>query len=190
MYVTLKLINVFQKTHLHKIGDYEYIILLFTVAVQCLETTFKISSSDYHLAAPQPLREIFLNSLLKVTQFITHQPVFFHYFNDCLVNNASSKISDPLCQSFSSNCCSQNDIVSLPETFPSPEDIERAEQLKNEGTSHFPTVFRLETLSKSFHRITKCICITKRHLSSHSPVVMMQIKTGSIIDARFNASCT
>ncbi|KAI2660064.1 Small glutamine-rich tetratricopeptide repeat-containing protein beta [Labeo rohita] len=83
------------------------------VAVQCLETTFKISSSDYHLAAPQPLREIFLNSLLK------------------------------------------NDIVSLPETFPSPEDIERAEQLKNEGTSHFPTVFRLETLSKSFHRITK-----------------------------------
>ena len=37
-----------------------------TVAIQCLETTFKISSSDCHLAVPQPLREIFLNSLLKV----------------------------------------------------------------------------------------------------------------------------
>lgn len=36
------------------------------VAIQCLETTFKISSSDCHLAVPQPLREIFLNSLLKV----------------------------------------------------------------------------------------------------------------------------
>ncbi|TUR38416.1 Small glutamine-rich tetratricopeptide repeat-containing protein beta [Bagarius yarrelli] len=37
------------------------------VAVQCLETTFKISSSDVQLAAPQPLTEIFLNALLKVT---------------------------------------------------------------------------------------------------------------------------
>lgn len=36
------------------------------VAIQCLETTFKITSSDCHLAAPQPLKEIFLNSLLKV----------------------------------------------------------------------------------------------------------------------------
>uniref|UniRef100_A0A4W4FGX1 Small glutamine-rich tetratricopeptide repeat-containing protein beta n=1 Tax=Electrophorus electricus TaxID=8005 RepID=A0A4W4FGX1_ELEEL len=35
------------------------------VAIQCLETTFKISSSDCHLAPPTPLREIFLNSLLK-----------------------------------------------------------------------------------------------------------------------------
>ncbi|KAK2818704.1 hypothetical protein Q5P01_024265 [Channa striata] len=35
------------------------------VAIQCLETTFKISSSDCHLAVPQPLTEIFLNSLLK-----------------------------------------------------------------------------------------------------------------------------
>uniref|UniRef100_A0A3Q1FVE3 Small glutamine rich tetratricopeptide repeat co-chaperone beta n=1 Tax=Acanthochromis polyacanthus TaxID=80966 RepID=A0A3Q1FVE3_9TELE len=58
------------------------------VAIQCLETTFKISSSDCHLAVPQPLTEIFLNSLLKV------------------------------------------------ETSPSPEDIERAEQLKNEGNNH------------------------------------------------------
>lgn len=37
-----------------------------TVAIQCLETTFKISPSDCHLAVPQPLTEIFLNSLLKV----------------------------------------------------------------------------------------------------------------------------
>uniref|UniRef100_A0A3B4U669 Small glutamine rich tetratricopeptide repeat co-chaperone beta n=1 Tax=Seriola dumerili TaxID=41447 RepID=A0A3B4U669_SERDU len=61
------------------------------VAIQCLETTFKISSSDCHLAVPQPLTEIFLNSLLK------------------------------------------NDNITIPETSPSPEDIERAEQLKNEG---------------------------------------------------------
>uniref|UniRef100_A0A671X6F9 Small glutamine-rich tetratricopeptide repeat-containing protein beta n=1 Tax=Sparus aurata TaxID=8175 RepID=A0A671X6F9_SPAAU len=64
------------------------------VAIQCLETTFKISSSDCHLAVPQPLREIFLNSLLK------------------------------------------NDNLTVPETSPSPEDIERAEQLKNEGNNH------------------------------------------------------
>uniref|UniRef100_A0A3Q3K6Y9 Small glutamine-rich tetratricopeptide repeat-containing protein beta n=1 Tax=Monopterus albus TaxID=43700 RepID=A0A3Q3K6Y9_MONAL len=59
------------------------------VAIQCLETTFKISSSDCHLAVPQPLREIFLNALLKVGT-----------------------------------------------TSPSPEDTERAEQLKNEGNNH------------------------------------------------------
>ncbi|KAK0143003.1 Small glutamine-rich tetratricopeptide repeat-containing protein beta [Merluccius polli] len=35
------------------------------VAIQCLETTFKVSSSDCHLAVLQPLPEIFLNSLLK-----------------------------------------------------------------------------------------------------------------------------
>ncbi|XP_024252588.1 small glutamine-rich tetratricopeptide repeat-containing protein beta-like [Oncorhynchus tshawytscha] len=66
------------------------------VAIQCLETTFKINSSDCHLAAPQHLTEIFLNSLLK---------------ND------------------------QNNPVP-PETSPSPEDTERAEQLKNEGNNH------------------------------------------------------
>uniref|UniRef100_A0A8C9X663 Small glutamine-rich tetratricopeptide repeat-containing protein beta n=1 Tax=Sander lucioperca TaxID=283035 RepID=A0A8C9X663_SANLU len=64
------------------------------VAIQCLETTFKIGSSDCHLAVPQPLTEIFLNSLLK------------------------------------------NDNITIPETSPSPEDIERAEQLKNEGNNH------------------------------------------------------
>uniref|UniRef100_H2LC95 Small glutamine-rich tetratricopeptide repeat-containing protein beta n=1 Tax=Oryzias latipes TaxID=8090 RepID=H2LC95_ORYLA len=64
------------------------------VAIQCLETTFKISSSDGHLAVSQPLREIFLNALLK------------------------------------------NGNITSPETPPSPEDIERAEQLKNEGNNH------------------------------------------------------
>lgn len=29
--------------------------------------------------------------------------------------------------------CPQNDNLTVPETSPSPEDIERAEQLKNEG---------------------------------------------------------
>lgn len=45
------------------------IVLTFLslVAIQCLETTFKISSSDGHLAVSQPLREIFLNALLKVS---------------------------------------------------------------------------------------------------------------------------
>ncbi|XP_035996347.1 small glutamine-rich tetratricopeptide repeat-containing protein beta isoform X1 [Fundulus heteroclitus] len=65
-----------------------------SVAIQCLETTFKISPSDCHLAVSQPLREIFLNALLK------------------------------------------NDNLTVPETSPSPEDIERAEQLKNEGNNH------------------------------------------------------
>uniref|UniRef100_A0A8D3AK17 Small glutamine-rich tetratricopeptide repeat-containing protein beta n=1 Tax=Scophthalmus maximus TaxID=52904 RepID=A0A8D3AK17_SCOMX len=64
------------------------------VAIQCLETTFKISPSDCHLAVPQPLTEIFLNTLLK------------------------------------------NDNITIPETSPSAEDIERAEQLKNEGNNH------------------------------------------------------
>uniref|UniRef100_A0A3Q3WC65 Small glutamine-rich tetratricopeptide repeat-containing protein beta n=1 Tax=Mola mola TaxID=94237 RepID=A0A3Q3WC65_MOLML len=66
------------------------------VAIQCLETTFKISSSDCHLAVPQPLTEIFLNSLLKV-RACTHPGT---------------------------------------NTSPMPGDIERAEQLKNEGNNH------------------------------------------------------
>uniref|UniRef100_A0A096MEE5 Small glutamine-rich tetratricopeptide repeat-containing protein beta n=1 Tax=Poecilia formosa TaxID=48698 RepID=A0A096MEE5_POEFO len=70
------------------------------VAIQCLETTFKISSSDCHLAVSQPLREIFLNALLKLPALL------------------------------------QNDNLTVPETSPSPEDIERAEQLKNEGNNH------------------------------------------------------
>ncbi|XP_056322126.1 small glutamine-rich tetratricopeptide repeat-containing protein beta isoform X2 [Danio aesculapii] len=87
------------------------------VAIQCLETTFKISSSDCHLAAPQPLREIFLNSLLK------------------------------------------NDIVTLPQTFPSPEDIERAEQLKNEGNNHM----KEENYSSAVDCYTKAIELDQRN---------------------------
>uniref|UniRef100_A0A8C2ZNH5 Small glutamine-rich tetratricopeptide repeat-containing protein beta n=1 Tax=Cyclopterus lumpus TaxID=8103 RepID=A0A8C2ZNH5_CYCLU len=64
------------------------------VAIQCLETTFKISASEGHLAGPQPLREMFISSLLK------------------------------------------NDNITVPETCPSLEDVERAEQLKNEGNNH------------------------------------------------------
>uniref|UniRef100_A0A8B9HDR2 Small glutamine-rich tetratricopeptide repeat (TPR)-containing, beta n=1 Tax=Astyanax mexicanus TaxID=7994 RepID=A0A8B9HDR2_ASTMX len=79
------------------------------VAIQCLETTFKISSSDCHLAAPQPLREIFLNSLLK--------------------------------------------------TSPSPEDIERAEQLKNEGNNHM----KEENYSCAVECYTKAIHLDQRN---------------------------
>uniref|UniRef100_A0A8B9HCT6 Small glutamine-rich tetratricopeptide repeat (TPR)-containing, beta n=1 Tax=Astyanax mexicanus TaxID=7994 RepID=A0A8B9HCT6_ASTMX len=87
------------------------------VAIQCLETTFKISSSDCHLAAPQPLREIFLNSLLK------------------------------------------NDIVASQETSPSPEDIERAEQLKNEGNNHM----KEENYSCAVECYTKAIHLDQRN---------------------------
>uniref|UniRef100_A0A8C1P1L1 Small glutamine-rich tetratricopeptide repeat (TPR)-containing, beta n=1 Tax=Cyprinus carpio TaxID=7962 RepID=A0A8C1P1L1_CYPCA len=94
-----------------------FIYYYYFIAVQCLETTFKISSSDYHLAVPQPLREIFLNSLLK------------------------------------------NDIVSLPETFPSPEDLERAEQLKNEGNNHM----KEENYSSAVDCYTKAIELDQRN---------------------------
>ncbi|XP_056290076.1 small glutamine-rich tetratricopeptide repeat-containing protein beta [Pseudoliparis swirei] len=64
------------------------------VAIQCLETTFRISSSERHLAVTRPLAAIFTSSLLT------------------------------------------NDNLSAPESSPSPEDMERAEQLKNEGNNH------------------------------------------------------
>uniref|UniRef100_A0A8C8CR07 Small glutamine-rich tetratricopeptide repeat-containing protein beta n=1 Tax=Oncorhynchus tshawytscha TaxID=74940 RepID=A0A8C8CR07_ONCTS len=86
------------------------------VAIQCLETTFKINSSDCHLAAPQPLTEIFLNSLLK------------------------------------------NNLV-LPETSPSPEDTERAEQLKNEGNNHM----KEENYSCAVECYTKAIDLDLRN---------------------------
>uniref|UniRef100_A0A8C7TN17 Small glutamine-rich tetratricopeptide repeat-containing protein beta n=1 Tax=Oncorhynchus mykiss TaxID=8022 RepID=A0A8C7TN17_ONCMY len=86
------------------------------VAIQCLETTFKINSSDCHLAAPQPLTEIFLNSLLK------------------------------------------NNLV-LPETSPSPEDTERAEQLKNEGNNHM----KEENYSFAVECYTKAIDLDLRN---------------------------
>ncbi|XP_051541593.1 small glutamine-rich tetratricopeptide repeat-containing protein beta-like isoform X2 [Myxocyprinus asiaticus] len=87
------------------------------VAIQCLETTFKIRSSDFHLAGPQPLREIFLNSLLK------------------------------------------NDVIPLSELSPSPEDIERAEQLKNEGNNHM----KEENYSSAVDCYTKAIELDQRN---------------------------
>ncbi|XP_053097084.1 small glutamine-rich tetratricopeptide repeat-containing protein beta isoform X2 [Pangasianodon hypophthalmus] len=87
------------------------------VAIQCLETTFKISSSDGQLAAPQPLREIFLNALLK------------------------------------------NDIVASQETSPSAEDIERAEQLKNEGNNHM----KEENYSCALDCYTKAVHLDQRN---------------------------
>ncbi|XP_019373333.1 PREDICTED: small glutamine-rich tetratricopeptide repeat-containing protein beta isoform X1 [Gavialis gangeticus] len=62
------------------------------VVIQCLETVFKISLEDTHLAAPQHLIEMFTNSFHK---------------NDLL------PLSDPL-----------------------PEDVEKADQLKDEGNNH------------------------------------------------------
>ncbi|XP_028834668.1 small glutamine-rich tetratricopeptide repeat-containing protein beta isoform X1 [Denticeps clupeoides] len=82
------------------------------VAVQCLETAFKISSSDRHLAVPQPLTEIFLNCLLK------------------------------------------NDIPILTESSPSPEDTQRAEELKNEGNNHMREenfICAVECYTKAIH---------------------------------------
>lgn len=40
---------------------------LFQVAIQCLETVFKISPEDTHLAVSQPLTEMFTNSFCKVS---------------------------------------------------------------------------------------------------------------------------
>ncbi|EMP36522.1 Small glutamine-rich tetratricopeptide repeat-containing protein beta [Chelonia mydas] len=62
------------------------------VAIQCLETVFKISLEDTHLAVPQHLTEMFSNS--------------FH----------------------------KNDMLPLSDSL--PEDIEKADQLKDEGNNH------------------------------------------------------
>uniref|UniRef100_H0VB60 Small glutamine-rich tetratricopeptide repeat-containing protein beta n=1 Tax=Cavia porcellus TaxID=10141 RepID=H0VB60_CAVPO len=62
------------------------------VAIQCLETVFKISPEDTHLAVSQPLTEMFTNS-----------------------------------------CC-KNDILPLSHLV--PEDVGKADQLKDEGNNH------------------------------------------------------
>ncbi|XP_062942079.1 small glutamine-rich tetratricopeptide repeat-containing protein beta [Cynocephalus volans] len=62
------------------------------VAIQCLETVFKISPEDTHLAVSQPLTEMFTNSFCK------------------------------------------NDILPLSNTV--PEDVGKADQLKDEGNNH------------------------------------------------------
>ncbi|KAM6986103.1 small glutamine-rich tetratricopeptide repeat-containing protein beta [Aplochiton taeniatus] len=87
------------------------------VAIQCLETTFKIKSSDKQLAVPQPLQEIFLDSILK------------------------------------------NDSLTVPGTSQSPEDLERAEQLKNEGNNHM----KEENYSSAVVSYTKAIDLDLRN---------------------------
>ncbi|NXU71738.1 SGTB protein, partial [Oreotrochilus melanogaster] len=62
------------------------------VAIQCLETVFKINLEDTHLAPPQHLIEMFTNS--------------FH----------------------------KNDVLPLSDSL--PEDVEKADQLKDEGNNH------------------------------------------------------
>ncbi|XP_048224255.1 small glutamine-rich tetratricopeptide repeat-containing protein beta isoform X2 [Perognathus longimembris pacificus] len=62
------------------------------VAIQCLETVFKISPEDTHLAVSQPLTELFTNSIRK------------------------------------------NDILPLSNSV--PEDVGKADQLKDEGNNH------------------------------------------------------
>ncbi|KAA0703716.1 Small glutamine-rich tetratricopeptide repeat-containing protein beta [Triplophysa tibetana] len=111
------------------------------VAIQCLETTFKISSSDCHLATAQPLREIFHNSLLK--------------------------------------CYLQNDIVALPETFPSQEDIETAEQLKNEGNNHM----KEENYSSAVDCYTKAIELDQRNAVYYCNRAAAHSKLGNYTEA-------
>uniref|UniRef100_A0A8W4F6A5 Small glutamine-rich tetratricopeptide repeat-containing protein beta n=1 Tax=Sus scrofa TaxID=9823 RepID=A0A8W4F6A5_PIG len=62
------------------------------VAIQCLETVFKVSPEDTHLAVSQPLTEMFTNSFCK------------------------------------------NDILPLSNSV--PEDVGKADQLKDEGNNH------------------------------------------------------
>ncbi|XP_047586560.1 small glutamine-rich tetratricopeptide repeat-containing protein beta isoform X4 [Lutra lutra] len=63
-----------------------------SVAIQCLETVFKISPEDTHLAVSQPLTEMFTNSFCK------------------------------------------NDVLPLSNSV--PEDVGKADQLKDEGNNH------------------------------------------------------
>uniref|UniRef100_A0A3Q0R0K3 Small glutamine-rich tetratricopeptide repeat-containing protein beta n=1 Tax=Amphilophus citrinellus TaxID=61819 RepID=A0A3Q0R0K3_AMPCI len=107
------------------------------VAIQCLETTFKISSSDCHLAVPQPLREIFLNALLK------------------------------------------NDNLTIPESSPSPEDIERAEQLKNEGNNHM----KEENYRSAVECYTKAIDLDLRNAVYYCNRAAAHSKLGNYTEA-------
>uniref|UniRef100_A0A3Q4GWF4 Small glutamine-rich tetratricopeptide repeat-containing protein beta n=2 Tax=Pseudocrenilabrinae TaxID=318546 RepID=A0A3Q4GWF4_NEOBR len=107
------------------------------VAIQCLETTFKISSSDCHLAVPQSLREIFLNALLK------------------------------------------NDNLTIPESSPSPEDIERAELLKNEGNNHM----KEENYRSAVECYTKAIDLDLRNAVYYCNRAAAHSKLGNYTEA-------
>uniref|UniRef100_A0A669CUD8 Small glutamine-rich tetratricopeptide repeat-containing protein beta n=1 Tax=Oreochromis niloticus TaxID=8128 RepID=A0A669CUD8_ORENI len=107
------------------------------VAIQCLETTFKISSSDCHLSVPQSLREIFLNALLK------------------------------------------NDNLTIPESSPSPEDIERAELLKNEGNNHM----KEENYRSAVECYTKAIDLDLRNAVYYCNRAAAHSKLGNYTEA-------
>ncbi|KAL4617599.1 small glutamine-rich tetratricopeptide repeat-containing protein beta isoform X1 [Arapaima gigas] len=107
------------------------------VAIQCLETTFKINSSDSHLAVPLPLKEIFFNSIFK------------------------------------------NDNVSLPEFSPSPEDNERAEQLKNEGNNHM----KEENYTSALECYTKAIDLDLRNAVYYCNRAAAHSKLGNYSEA-------
>uniref|UniRef100_A0A8C9UZ67 Small glutamine-rich tetratricopeptide repeat-containing protein beta n=1 Tax=Scleropages formosus TaxID=113540 RepID=A0A8C9UZ67_SCLFO len=107
------------------------------VAIQCLETTFKINSSDSHLAVPLPLKEIFLNSIFK------------------------------------------NDNVSLSDFSPSPEDTERAEQLKNEGNNHM----KEENYTSAVECYTKAIDLDLRNAVYYCNRAAAHSKLGNYTEA-------
>ncbi|CAL8277498.1 unnamed protein product [Merluccius merluccius] len=107
------------------------------VAIQCLETTFKVSSSDCHLAVLQPLPEIFLNSLLK------------------------------------------NDNMTVPETSPPPKDIERAEQLKNDGNNHM----KEENYSRAMECYSQAIDLDLRNAVYYCNRAAAHSKLGNYTEA-------
>uniref|UniRef100_A0A3B3QYB5 Small glutamine rich tetratricopeptide repeat co-chaperone beta n=1 Tax=Paramormyrops kingsleyae TaxID=1676925 RepID=A0A3B3QYB5_9TELE len=107
------------------------------VAIQCLETTFKISSSDSNLAVPQPLTEIFSNSIY------------------------------------------MNDNVSIPDISPSPEDTERAEQLKNEGNNHM----KEENYASAVECYTKAIDLDLRNAVYYCNRAAAHSKLGNYTEA-------
>uniref|UniRef100_A0AAV2ITN9 Small glutamine-rich tetratricopeptide repeat-containing protein beta n=1 Tax=Knipowitschia caucasica TaxID=637954 RepID=A0AAV2ITN9_KNICA len=106
------------------------------VAIQCLETTFKINSRDGHLALIEPLREIFHNALLK------------------------------------------NDVTSQ-DTSPSPEDAEKAEQLKNEGNNHM----KEENYHCALECYTKAIDLDLRNAVYYSNRAAAHSKLGNYTEA-------
>jgi len=52
------------------------------VAIQCLETVFKISPEDTHLAVSQPLTEMFTSSFCKVSRHCFLLSIWFKYDSD------------------------------------------------------------------------------------------------------------
>uniref|UniRef100_W5MX39 Small glutamine-rich tetratricopeptide repeat-containing protein beta n=1 Tax=Lepisosteus oculatus TaxID=7918 RepID=W5MX39_LEPOC len=116
------------------------------VAIQCLETTFKISSDDSHLAVPQSLAEIFLNSIFKVC-------TAGHLF----------QWTPSLFQEISA----------------SPEDADRAEQLKNEGNNHM----KEENYSSAIECYTKAIDLDLNNAVYYCNRAAAHSKLGNFVEA-------